>query len=254
MKKVFTHSCIVVLLIIFSLIEVKSQENEKNVVRLPAKINPTKYIPKDMAIDSKVIHVNAFIDARDGAIYNWVKIGEQVWMAENLNATKYNDGAAIPNVTDKTTWEALTSGAYCWNNNDAGNGATYGVLYNWYAVRTSKLCPVGWHVPTDAEWMSLSDYLGGLDVAGVKMKEAGTAHWHTPNIVAHNQSGFKGLPGGYRGSSGTFYDVGSLGLWWSSTELSITGAWFRGLHYNKVSMYRNYSGKYAGFSVRCVRD
>ena len=119
----------------------------------------------------------------DGNNYLTVTIGTQIWMAENLRTTKYNDGTAIPLVTDNTTWANLTTPAYCWYNNDAKtNGSTYGALYNWYSVNTKKLCPTGWHVPNDTEWTTLTTYLGGTAVAGGKLKETGTAHWYSPNF------------------------------------------------------------------------
>ena len=151
----------------------------------------------------------------DGNHYSSVLIGSQIWMAENLKTIKYNDGTAIPLVTDATEWSNLTTHGYCWYNNDeATYGDTYGALYNWYTVETGNLCPTGWHVPTDAEWTELIDYLGGESVAGGKLKETGTTHWNSPNPGATNETGFTTLPGGYRadfnGSSG---DIGNGGYW-----------------------------------------
>jgi uncharacterized protein (TIGR02145 family) len=196
----------------------------------------------------------------DGNIYTAVTIGTQVWLVQNLKTTTYNDGTFVPNVTDSTTWGGLSTGAYCWYNNDAGTyKATYGALYNWYAVNTGKLCPAGWHIPTDAEWTSLTDYLGGESVAGGKMKESGTAHWWDPNISATNESGFTGLPGGYRWI--VFYTgliVNSIsveGLWWSSTLYTDPSfAWIRGLGHLNSSIYRNGQGLQSGLSVRCIRN
>ncbi|MBA7527477.1 hypothetical protein ES705_19653 [subsurface metagenome] len=176
-------------------------------------------------------------------------------MAENLKTTKYNDGTAIPLVTNSTEWDNLTTPGYCWYNNDeASYKNTYGALYNWYTVNTGKLCPTGWHVPTDSEWTILTDYLGGYSVAGGKLKETGTTHWNSPNTGATNESGFTALPGGYRTNSGAFNNVGSNGNWWSSTESSSTYAWHRSMNYSSSNVYRDYSGKSYGFSVRCVRD
>lgn len=133
----------------------------------------------------------------DGNVYQTVLIGDQCWMMENLKVTHYRNGDPIPHVTDGVTWGNLTSGAYCNYNNDEGNVATYGRLYNWYAVDDSRnIAPAGWHVPSDAEWQTLVDYLGGDAVAGGKMKEAGTTHWASPNTGATNESGFTALPGG----------------------------------------------------------
>jgi uncharacterized protein (TIGR02145 family) len=130
----------------------------------------------------------------------------------------------------------------------------YGALCNWYAVNTGKLCPKGWHVPSDAEWTILTTFLGGEKVAGGKMKEAGTSHWQTPNIVADNSSGFSGLPGGYRYSSGTFYTIGNYGSWWGSTQYSTSGAWDRYLFYTNGYASRDTYDMVDGFSVRCLGD
>jgi uncharacterized protein (TIGR02145 family) len=191
----------------------------------------------------------------DGNEYSTIIIGTQVWMAENLKTTKYNDGTDIPNVTDNTEWENLSTGAYAWYDNDqASNGDTYGALYNWYAVETGQLCPVGWHVPTDEEWTTLNDYLGGEKVAGGKLKEAGTTHWKDPNEGATNETGFTALPGGYRISNGTFYYIGDTGYWWSATEGSTIDAWSRGMYFNNSNVSWGSNYKEDGFSVRCLRD
>lgn len=131
-----------------------------------------------------------FIADADGNTYKIIKIGDQVWTAENLRTTRYNDGTEIPLVTDYTAWTNLTTPSYAWTNNDIGNKSVYGALYNWFAVKTCKLCPSGWHVPTDAEWTILENHLGGITVAGGKMKETGTEHWFAPNTDATNESGF----------------------------------------------------------------
>jgi uncharacterized protein (TIGR02145 family) len=172
----------------------------------------------------------------------------------------YNDGTSIPNVIVDATWAAITSPAYCWyNNNAAANKDTYGALYNWYAINTGKLCPSSWHIPTDAEWTILTDYLGGESIAGGKMKESGITHWEDPNINATNESGFTGLPGGYRWSvfySGLVYNNISIqGLWWSSTLYTDPAySWIRGLGHLNSSTYRNGQGLQSGLSVRCIRD
>jgi uncharacterized protein (TIGR02145 family) len=211
----------------------------------------TSEIPLSIEIESNGI----FIDHRDAKEYKWVKIGIQVWMADNLKTTKYNDGTDIPLVTDNTAWFNLTTPGYCWYNNDkATYGDTYGALYNWYTVETSNLCPSGWHVPTDAEWTTLTDSLGGTSVAGGKLKEAGTTHWSSPNTGATNETGFTALPGGARFSLGPFYFVGSYGHWWSSTEDSSTNAWSRNMYCDNADVDREYNDKKFGFSVRCLRD
>jgi uncharacterized protein (TIGR02145 family) len=191
----------------------------------------------------------------DGNVYQTVTIGTQVWMAENLKVTHYRNGDPVPNVTDGGTWSGLSTGAYCNYNNDTGNVATYGRLYNWYGVADSRnIAPAGWHVASDAEWQTLVDYLGGSAVAGGKLKEVGTTHWNPPNTGATNESGFSALPGGYRSSNGYFYDMGSYAYFWSSTESYSYYAWYRYLYYDYSQVSRHYDYKRYGFSVRCVRD
>lgn len=203
--------------------------------------------------DEKSFTTEQLKDA-DGNVYTSVTMGTQTWMVENLKTTKYNDGTSIPNVTVDATWAALTTPAYCWYNNNAAYKPTYGALYNWYTVNTGKLCPAGWHVPTEAEWTTLTDYLGGASVAGGKLKESGTAHWSSPNTGATNESGFTALPGGFRSVDGTCYFVVFNGFWWSSTESSATYAWLRFVLYDYAGVVRDSGEKPAGFSVRCVRD
>jgi uncharacterized protein (TIGR02145 family) len=198
----------------------------------------------------------------DGNVYKTVKIGTQTWIAENLKTTKYNDGTAIPLVTDDKAWEALTAPAYCWNKNDATiNKNTYGALYNWYTVNTNKLCPRDWHVSTDTEWTILTTYLGGESVAGGKLKETGTTHWESPNTGASNESGFTALSSGSRNYAGAFDYSGSNviffrsnGCWWSSTELYTFNAYYRRLYNSLSVVYRSLSVKQSGYSVRCLRD
>ena len=194
---------------------------------------------------------------QDGNVYKTVIIGGQTWMAENLRTTKYNDGTAIPNVFEDDQWNSLTTGAYCNYDNAAGtvNIATYGLLYNWHAVNTGKLAPKGWHVPTDAEWTELTEYLGGESVAGGKLKETGTTHWNPTNIGATNETGFTALPGGYRWP--TFFDIGSRGLWWSATYEGGGDAWYREIYGEGPGpyspMWRGDLDVQSGLSVRCVR-
>jgi uncharacterized protein (TIGR02145 family) len=193
---------------------------------------------------------------QDGNVYKTVTIGTQTWMAENLRTTKYNDGSDIPNITDNDEWEDLTTGAYCNYNNtsDEDTIATYGRLYNWYAVDTGKLCPTGWHVPKDTEWAELSTFLGGESVAGGKLKEIGTSHWQSHTTGATNETGFTALPGGGRTYSGTFGDVGYRGKWWSATESDAYGAYYWIIYDNYSFLNSSSYDKAVGFSVRCVRD
>jgi uncharacterized protein (TIGR02145 family) len=212
-------------------------------------------IVTDKPTSNKTINFN-FVECKDadGNYYSVVQIGTQVWMAENLKTTKYNDGTSIPNVTDDRAWRALSTPAYCWYNNDATTYKnTYGALYNWYSVNTAKLAPVGWHIPTDDEWTTLTTYLGGLSVAGGKLKEAGTAHWRTPNTGATNETGFSALPGGCHNSDyGYFPYLGYSGYWWSSTESNTGYAWSRDLNYNYSDVRQYYFLWTYGFSVRCL--
>ena len=184
-----------------------------------------------------------------------VTIGKQVWMTQNLNVDKFRNGDPIPQAKTDEDWEkAGTDGkpAWCYYDNDPKNGIKYGKLYNWYAVNDSRgLAPAGWHIPTDAEWTILSDYLGGKDAAGTKMKS--TIGW-AKNGNGTNSSGFSGLQGGNRGYDGAFYNIGYIGNWWSSTENDSNNAWFRNLNYFNGNVYRNNLNKAYGFSVRCLRD
>jgi len=194
----------------------------------------------------------------DGNTYKTVTIGSQVWMAENLKTTKYNDGTVIPLVTDATAWSKLSTPAYCWYNNDAAtNKNTYGTLYNWYTVNTGKLCPTGWHVPSETEWNTLLTYVGGIDIAAGKLKETGTVHWNIPNAGATNEYGFTALPGGCRAAGTDTYNMGEDGYWWFSTSyynLADDRAYFiafsRQLPYATI---QSINIKF-GLSVRCLKD
>jgi len=196
------------------------------------------------------------LQAQMAALLNYgsVLIDSQYWMEKNLEVTTYRNGDIIPNVTDPTAWAALTTGAWCYYDNDPSSG--YGKLYNWYAVNDSRgLAPLGYHIPTDAEWTTLRTALGSENVAGGKMKTIGTTRWITPNTGATNESGFAGLPGGYRaGDDGVFNFVGNYGLWWSATEIYTTNAWYRMLYYNGGDLNRINNRKSDGYSVRCLRD
>src|SRR5574344_2306835 len=207
---------------------------------------------------------STFTDPRDGKVYQTVVIGNQVWMAENL--------AYLPSVNMVADGSDDAAGSYYYvygydgtNVADAkatDNYATYGVLDNWTAAMDGEassttnpsgiqgVCPAGWHLPSDAEWTELTDYLGGASVAGGKLKETGTTHWASPNTGATNETGFTALPGGYRNNDGSFYDNGGSGNWWSATESGATNAWTRYMGYNGGSVGRGYNGKELGFSVR----
>jgi uncharacterized protein (TIGR02145 family) len=204
------------------------------------------------------------VDA-DGNIYSTVRIGSQLWMGENLKTTKYNNGTAIPNVTDGTQWTNLTTGAYCiWYS--------YGYFYNWYAVKTGRLCPAGWHVPGDDEWTLLENFLiaNGYNYDGtttgnkIAKSLAYTSHWNSSTNtgavgnsdypLVRNKTGFSALPAGYRVDQGDFSNVGLAGVWWSSTQDPTIYVWARWIDFLLVNIDRGNFPKYFGMCVRCVRD
>ncbi len=191
----------------------------------------------------------------DGNVYQTVTIGTQVWMAENLKVTKYRNGDAIPSITDNATWQGLTSGGRCVYQNNEDNVVTYGRLYNWYATTDSRnIAPAGWHVPSDTEWQTLVNYLGGGGVAGGKMKETGTAHWLSPNTGATNESGFTGIGSGVRLGNGSYGYGQTYAYYWSTNEDGSLYGWDRALRNSTTIAYRGTNGKEYGFSVRCVSD
>jgi uncharacterized protein (TIGR02145 family) len=188
----------------------------------------------------------------------FVTICAQDWMLNNLDIATYRDGTPIPQVTDDNTWRTLTTGAWCYYANSTSNGTTYGKLYNWFALNDSRgLAPVGWHIPSEAEWITLVNCLGGNEIAGGRLKETGTANWLSPNTLATNSSGFTGLPGGLRFSVSEgfqFTDIGQLGYWWTSTLSDPGHAFTHGLSYSNESVPSFDLNLAAGLSVRCVRD
>jgi len=191
----------------------------------------------------------------DGNVYHTVTIGTQVWMVENLKVTRYNDGTAIPYVPDSADWVALKTQGYCWyGNNASANKNSYGALYNGYVLSSGKnIAPVGWHIPADSEWTILTTWLGGENVAGDKLKEAGSAHWSIMNVSATNESGFTALPGGYRGSFAKFAGMGSVGFWWSSTPYGY-GFLYRYMYDNDSRVESGNINKEWAYSIRCIRD
>ncbi len=191
----------------------------------------------------------------DGNIYHTVKIGTQVWMKENLNVTHYSNGDSIPRThPDSVFWCDLKIGAYCDYADDSANSIVYGRLYNIYTLRDSRnLCPVGWHIPSDSEWTVLTNYLGGENVAGGKMKEAGNTHWIVPNVVATNSSGFTALPSGAIYDDDIFDGAGWATGWWSFPREGRVDAWCRYLmNYNGNVLRDHYENR--GLSVRCIKD
>lgn len=207
----------------------------------------------DIPTSSKTITFNftACTDY-DNNNYATVQIGTQIWMAENLKTTHYKNGVSIPNITDSSVWIGLNNGATCLYNNDSSYRTIYGSLYNWFSVNTGNLCPTGWHVPTDAEWTILTNYLGGESIAGGKLKSIST--WNNPNIGATNETGFTALPAGFRRGIGSFGSIEKYSLWWSATEWDISDAWTRDASYDYSNMARMQYVKLAGFSVRCLKN
>ena len=186
----------------------------------------------------------------DGNVYKAVQIGDQVWMAENLRVTKFNDGTQIPNETNNDDFLKLTTPAYCWYNHDSITYANpYGALYNWHTVETGKLCPVGWHVSEYNDWITLENYLGGNAIVGGKLKEVGYSHWSSPNIGATNQIGFTALPGGILNITTNFDALSYVGCWWTSTS-----AWRVWLHTTQTKLQYSTYVKSTGSSVRCLKD
>jgi len=194
----------------------------------------------------------------DGNVYKTVKIGSQIWMAENLRTTRYRNGDLISNIIDESEWSTTKTGAWVYFDNDTAYGEIYGKLYNWFAVNDERgLCPEGWHVPSFDEWEILSDYLGGWFEAGGKMKATGTQYWLPPNEGATNESGWTGLPGNTRDQYGRYYpdNNGASGSWWSSTEgSSVHYARAFWLAYTRIWLHRYSCFKVEGLSVRCVKD
>jgi uncharacterized protein (TIGR02145 family) len=210
--------------------------------------------PRDKPADNLILNSIINLTDKEGNSYNVIQIGNQSWMAENLKATKFNDGTMIPFVSEYQVWSTLTSPGYCWYSNDKGKyEIDYGALYNWYTVNTGKLCPTGWHVPSVEEWMVLIEHVDKNNNGG-KLKESGRQYWMIPNTGATNATGFTALPGGNRGSRGSFFDKRFHGYWWSSTEVDINNARYYSLGYNSNEATGNSDYKKSGLSIRCVKD
>jgi uncharacterized protein (TIGR02145 family) len=217
-------------------------------------------IVTDVPADSKTVNFN-FIECKDasGNYYATVKIGDQIWMAENLKTSKYRSGADIPNITLEAEWgdTSLVTGAWCYLNNEVGNEARFGKFYNWFAVNDAlNIAPEGWHVPSLAEYELLGTTLGGLDVAGGKMKETGTNYWIAMDPPSSNESGFSARGPGKRNPSGMFNDPNYCYLW-TTSEFSVTNgsaAYMTG-DSNVLNLNESYNpGKRCGMSLRCVLD
>lgn len=197
----------------------------------------------------------------DGNQYSVISICNQDWSAKNLEVTHYRNGDTIPQVDDPATWSNLTTGAWCYYQNNSANGVVYGKLYNWYAINDSRgLAPQGWHIPSDAEWENLADTcLSGAATAGGKIKSTGTVATATGLWLGNfnnstNSSNFSGLPGGSRLPNGTFTNLGNAALWWSSTQASTTNAFYREADKEMDALSGGSYIKKLGISVRCVKD
>ena len=231
-------------------------------VKPVAKIQPSKKVVTRTAKTPKTSPkgkplykiVPTTVKDADSNSYSIIVIGKQSWMGENLKTTHYANGKKIANVKDSSRWTVFNSGAYCSYNNDSLNVKQYGYLYNWFAVNDSqKICPKGWHIPSETDWNVLEESIGGTKIAGGKMKDTITSYW-TNSYGNTNESGFNGLPSGCRTSKGTFNSIGYYGLWWTATENYSNYAWYRSINYNSTDLFRHYYYKRYGFSVRCVKN
>lgn len=194
---------------------------------------------------------NTVVDI-DGNIYKTIKIGTQTWMMENLKTTHYRNGDPIPNLADQTAWKSDMTGAYCTYDNDLKNGETYGKLYNWYAVHhTSGLAPAGWHIPTEAEWIVLYNYIGGTRESGLKIQDTNPVYW-AYNMIGTNETKFSGLPGGSRNFNGIFESLSFSAMWWTDTSNNLLSVGFD--LYVKGYIERFENDKKYGFSVRCIKN
>jgi len=193
------------------------------------------------------------VQDQSGNFYNTVAIGTQVWFKENLRTKKYRNGALIP-VKTSTDTSTLVGQMYYYQNDSLTNYPVYGALYNWKATQESDgLCPTGWHVPSDAEWTTLTNHLGGESGAAGKMKSIGTAYWNSPNTGATNESGFSALPGGFRGNGG-FALINGYAFFWSATQFDANRARMRYLYFDNGNVSRDTEPKAYGLSVRCLKN
>jgi len=198
---------------------------------------------------------NVIVDI-DGNDYDFVKIGNQYWMADNLRVSRYKNGDPITIIESISDWSNLLTGARCWYYNDSITYEyPYGNLYNWYAAKDPRgICPAGWHVPTDTEWTILTNHLGGEPVAGAKLKSNGQEYWNAPNTSATDERDFSALPAGYRDNTSSFLGVRNDALFWSSSYYDSNDAWSRSPYISSAQMYRYFRSKKFGFSIRCLRD
>jgi uncharacterized protein (TIGR02145 family) len=278
-------------LITIFLLVISSYAQNDTVYFLKNGIVVNKQSIKSLDLDSMIFYspnTATTVTDYDGNVYNTVTIGTQVWMKENLKTTHYANGTAIPLVTGNSNWDALTttSKAYCWYNDSVKYKDTHGALYTWAAAMNGAIsvtanpsgiqgvCPTGWHLPSDAEWTQMENYLtdngynydGTTGTGGTKIAKslASTSGWNSSTNTGavgntdypsyRNKSGFTALPGGSRGFDGKFYSIGYYGYWWSATEFDATYALYRNMSIYNSNVYRYFNGKELGFSVRCVRD
>ncbi len=196
----------------------------------------------------------------DGNVYDVAQLANIYYLKQNLKTSRYRNGDLIPQIISGAEWATLTYGAWCWYNNDSAKyAATYGKLYNWYAVNDPRgLAPTDWFILKDEgkqqenDFTFLSNAYGGDGFAGGYLKDTGTLLWKTPNVGATNSYNFTGLPGGIRGSNGGFGNVGAYGCFWSATEDN-PGAFYRFLYYNATNFTKASADKRSGFSVRCAK-
>lgn len=238
--------------------QLQSQKNPK------APVSPTSsYIPNPTGTPQNPSGSNTVTDI-DGNIYHTITIGTQTWMVENLKTTRYNDGETIPNISDTTQWYEYGNGtvdgeldiekaAWCYYYNSSNNNIPYGKLYNWHAVKTGKLAPIGWHVPTKSEWETLVNYLGGDNFAVGKMQT--TTLWDSPNVGATNSSGFTAVPSGIRGNHGGFTGKGTFTIWWTSTQSNSYSHWAWSIFLDNTDGIVIQEGtKTPGLAIRCIKD
>jgi uncharacterized protein (TIGR02145 family) len=213
------------------------------------------FILYGFSFDNKINPATDTVKDADGNVYKTVTIGSQTWLVENLKTTHYRNGDPVLNETDKKSWSLLQTGAYSDYKNDVNTAETFGKLYNWHAVNDSRnICPVGWHVPSDREWLTLINFLGGESIAGAKLKEAGLSHWESPNLEATNASGFNAFPAGSRDNgTGVFLNLNYYTYFWSSTEIE-KSAWGYNLSFYYAGIGRFKFDKTFGISVRCIKD
>jgi len=210
-------------------------------------------------------YAQTIVKDADGNVYDTIKLGKQVWMQENLRTTRYQDGSKIKNVTDKSKWFNLSSGAYCNYNNKEKNSKLYGRLYNWYAASSaSRICPFGYRLPAEKDWNILEDYLDeytdttaigkfGVDI-GTKLKGVNTADTSKAAVDTMPNYTFKALPAGFRSLKGSFVNLGLVGVWWTNTPFNDANVWYRFITYKDAQANRNYVSKKCGLSVRCIKN